>query len=123
MLRGNWSFYSDWNFAALYGAPVPPGVYRDLGAIGVAYYDMSSLRPAVPETTAAGADILGHVILFQEPNLHGPHKHVFIDHDVQPDTTYFYRIRAFHTAADGAVYYSGYSDTITVVTPPKPRGH
>ena len=81
VLRGNWSFYSDWNFAALYGAPVPPGVYRDLGAIGVAYYDMSSLRPAVPETTAAGADTLGHVILFQEPNFHGPHKHIFNQED------------------------------------------
>jgi YVTN family beta-propeller protein len=53
----------------------------------------------------------------------GPHKQVFHDRDVQPGTTYYYRIRAFHTAADGAVYYSGYSDTITAVIPRQPRGH
>jgi YVTN family beta-propeller protein len=47
-----------------------------------------------------------------------PHHHVFQDRDVQPDTTYYYRVRAFHTTEAGEVLYSGYSDILTATTPP-----
>lgn len=78
VLSGAWSFYADWKFHALYGSgSVMPGTYPDLSTLGIDYDDMSSLRPTVPATVTAGDDILGHVILFQKLNFHGPHKHVF----------------------------------------------
>jgi hypothetical protein len=81
VLTGVWSFYADWNFAANYGIPGTSGLYPALSALNIAYDDMSSLRPIVPSTVTPGDDILGHVILFQSANFHGPHKHVFNQED------------------------------------------
>jgi hypothetical protein len=78
VLAGNWSFYSDWDFLALYNVfPAGPGTYPDLAAIDVLPDDMSSLRPAVPARVTAGQDITGQVILFGNASFRGPHKHVF----------------------------------------------
>jgi hypothetical protein len=80
VLAGDWSFYSDANFHGLYGSygtPVVPGNYPDLTQLSIPYFDMSSLRPAIPTDATSGTGILGHVILFQEPNFQGSHKHVF----------------------------------------------
>ena len=65
VLAGNWSFYSDWDFLALYNVfPAGPGTYPDLAMIDVLPDDMSSLRPAVPAQVTEGQDITGQVILF-----------------------------------------------------------
>ena len=80
VLAGDWSFYSDANFHGLYGSygtPVVPGNYPDLTQLSIPYNDLSSLRPAIPMNVTLGTGILGHVILFQDPNFQGPHKHVF----------------------------------------------
>ncbi len=80
VLAGAWSFYSDANFSGLYGdygTSVAPGNYPDLSQISVSYDDMSSLRPAIPTNVTPGTDLLGHLILFQDPDFQGPHKHVF----------------------------------------------
>jgi hypothetical protein len=81
VLAGIWSFYSDWNFAANYGIPGSQGTYPNLSALNIAIDDMSSLQPVTPSTVTAGEDIQGHVILFQNANFHGPHKHIFNQED------------------------------------------
>src|SRR5207248_3330645 len=53
------------------------GTYPDLATIDVLPDDMSSLRPAIPAQVTPGQDITGQVILFQNVNFRGPHKHVF----------------------------------------------
>lgn len=77
VLSGIWSFYADWNFGANYGIPGTTGTYPDLSALNITFDDMSSLRPIIPSAVTSGQAILGHVILFQNKNFHGAHKHVF----------------------------------------------
>jgi Beta/Gamma crystallin len=82
ILAGDWSFYSDWNFLALYnGTPAGPGTYPDVTALAIVPDDMSSLRPAVPQQVTSGQGVTGHVILFASENFDGPHRHVFNSDD------------------------------------------
>ena len=77
ILAGDWSFYSDSGFKALYNTtPAGPGTYPDLATLTISPDDMSSLRPAVSQQVTAGQGITGEVILFTGENFAGPHRHV-----------------------------------------------
>jgi Beta/Gamma crystallin len=77
ILAGDWSFYSDADFTALYNTtPAGPGPYPDLATLTITPDDVSSLRPAVPQQVTAGQGITGEVILFTDGNFAGQHRHV-----------------------------------------------
>lgn len=83
ILSGEWSFYADAGFVALYyPAPATPGVFPDVSALHIVPGDMSSLRPAVPDQVTAGQPVTGELILFADENFSGQHRHVL---NAEPD--------------------------------------
>ena len=77
ILGGAWAFYRNANFNTPYGPVLGTGLYPSVTAIGIRNDDMSSLQPVSTAPTTHGAPIGGHVVLFENANFHGAHKHVF----------------------------------------------
>ena len=77
ILGGAWAFYRNANFNTPYGPILGTGLYPSVTAIGIRNDDMSSLQPVTTAPTVHGAPIGGHVVLFENVNFHGAHKHVF----------------------------------------------
>lgn len=78
VLAGTWSFFADSNFIAPYpGSALTVGSYPSVTNEGIQNDDMSSLRPAIPVPARLGDPITGHVILFENSNFHGRHRHIF----------------------------------------------
>jgi hypothetical protein len=76
ILDGSWECYRNSNFDSAYPVVLGPGLYSSVGAVGIKNDDMSSLRPVAKTPTKTGVPILGQVILFENVNFHGRHKHV-----------------------------------------------
>jgi hypothetical protein len=78
VIDGNWACYPDWNYR---GTPYPhilgPGLYPNVTSVGIKNDDMSSLLPVTTPADVHGTPIHAHVILFENANYHGAHKHVF----------------------------------------------
>ena len=78
VIEGNWAFYPDANFK---GKPYPhilgPGLYPRVDAVQIKNDDMSSLLPVTTPPTVRGAPLDNHILLFENANYHGAHKHVF----------------------------------------------
>src|SRR5262249_2555355 len=77
ILDGAWAFYRNANFDTPYGPVLGTGLYPNVTAIGIRNDDMSSLQPVSANPTTHGSPIGGHVVLFENANFHGAHKHVF----------------------------------------------
>jgi hypothetical protein len=78
VIEGNWAFYPDANYR---GTPYPhilgPGLYPRVDAVKIKNDDMSSLLPVTTAPTVRGDPLDNHIILFENANYHGAHKHVF----------------------------------------------
>jgi hypothetical protein len=78
ILEGNWAFYPDYNFR---GTPYPvilgPGLYSNVVNFHIKNDDMTSLLPVTTAPTMKGLPLDNHIILFENANYHGAHKHVF----------------------------------------------
>lgn len=124
ILSGTWSFYSDANFSALYNVlPAGPGTHLDLAQLGILGADMSSLRPAADAQVTNGQDVAGHVILFQEANFRGPHKHVFneeADLNVAEDNSFNDSVSSIAVIDGNWRFFrnAGYDDDYPVVLGP-----
>ena len=76
-----WQLFGDANFVRPYASRLGLGVYPSLSAIGFSNDDASSLRASA--VSASGAPVIqgeqgfGHVILFENENFRGAHKHVY----------------------------------------------
>ena len=76
VLEGNWAVFADSKFQKQYPPILGPGLYPVLPA-GVKNDDMSSLKPVDTGPTVFGDPVNSHVMLFENANFHGAHKHVF----------------------------------------------
>jgi len=76
VLEGNWAFYADATFKRQYPPILGPGLYPSLPA-GIKNDDMSSLQAVNAAPTVSGSPVNSHVVLFENANFHGAHKHVF----------------------------------------------
>jgi hypothetical protein len=78
ILEGNWACYPDANFR---GKPYPnilgPGLYPNVTAVKIKNDDMSSLLPVATAPNVHGDPFDNHILLFENANYHGAHKHVF----------------------------------------------
>jgi hypothetical protein len=77
VLAGSWQFFADANFISEYPPVLGPGTYAFVVSQGIRNDDMSSLRPAVGESSTVGSPSRGHVVLFADRDLRGAHRHVF----------------------------------------------
>lgn len=124
VLAGEWSFYADWNFHALYdSSPVGARPYPDMSVLSIKYEDMSSLRPAIPAMVTSGTVILGHVILYRDVNFQGMHKHVFNSEDnlnADGDSNFNDGVSSLVVLAGNWKFYrnSGFDDDYPVVLGP-----
>jgi hypothetical protein len=79
ILDGVWQFYRNSGFNTPYPFLLGPGRYSSVEAAGIKNDDMSSLQPVAGAVgkNGIGSPIIGEVILFENANFHGQHKHVF----------------------------------------------
>jgi Beta/Gamma crystallin len=77
VLAGNWQFFADANFISAYLGVLGVGEYSFVVNQNIRNDDMSSLRPAIGQSTVVGGPNRGHVILFADRALQGAHRHIF----------------------------------------------
>jgi hypothetical protein len=77
ILDGAWAFYRNSNFDSPYGPVLGTGLYNNVTSFGIRNDDMSALQPVSTTPTTHGAPIDGHIVLFENANFHGAHKHLF----------------------------------------------
>jgi hypothetical protein len=122
----SWKFYRDAGFNNPYPPVLGPtqgpaggfipGRYPVVANVGVKNDDMSSLQPVAGSPTirpVSGA--VGHIILFENANFHGQHKHVFGPEGNlnAPDDNYFNdRVSSFVIFQSVWLFYrnSGFND-------------
>ena len=77
VLAGNWQLFRDSDFRQAYGAVFGPGLYASLSALGVGNDAVSAIRPTTARPTVTGRRVEGEVVLFDDRDFRGSHKHVF----------------------------------------------
>jgi hypothetical protein len=78
---GNWQTFADQGLGNVFPPILGPGIYSQLPQ-GIDNDAISSVTPTGLSPTASGSPMLGHIILFENGQLHGDHKHIF---NAEPD--------------------------------------
>lgn len=78
---GNWQTFADQGLGNVFPPILGPGIYSQLPQ-GIDNDAISSVMPTGLSPTASGSPMLGHIILFENGQLHGDHKHIF---NAEPD--------------------------------------
>ena len=112
VIEGNWAFYVDPNFQTPNPPVFGPGLYPDLSLypnLPAGIKNMSSLQPvdAAP-TVFADVPANSHVILFENANYHGNHKHIFHAEDnlnADDDDGFNDAVSSFHILSGLWVFY------------------